>query len=42
MLQLKQNYLKNSLELNIETTHRAAKGDLICKFVIKEKKEEYL
>ena len=30
------------LGANIETTHRAAKGDLICKFVIKEKKEEYL
>jgi predicted ArsR family transcriptional regulator len=29
------------LGANIETTHRAAKGDLICKFVIKEKKEEY-
>jgi predicted ArsR family transcriptional regulator len=27
------------LGANIETTHRAAKGDLICKFVIKEKKE---
>ena len=25
----------------IETTHRAAKGDLICKFVIKEKREEF-
>ena len=24
----------------IETTHRAAKGDLICKFVIKEWKEK--
>jgi predicted ArsR family transcriptional regulator len=30
------------LEANIETTHRAAKGDLICKFVIKERKEGYL
>jgi predicted ArsR family transcriptional regulator len=30
------------LGANIETTHRAAKGDLICKFVIKEKKEGYL
>lgn len=29
------------LGANIETTHRAAKGDLICKFIIKEKKEEY-
>ena len=29
------------LGANIETTHRAAKGDLICKFVIKENKEEY-
>ena len=27
------------LGANIETTHRAAKGDLICKFVIKERKE---
>ena len=27
------------LGANIETTHRAAKGDLICKFVIKEKKK---
>ena len=30
------------LEANIETTHRAAKGDLICKFAIKERKEGYL
>ena len=30
------------LGANIDTTHRAAKGDLICKFVIKEKKEGYL
>jgi predicted ArsR family transcriptional regulator len=30
------------LGADIETTHRAAKGDLICKFVIKERKEEYL
>jgi predicted ArsR family transcriptional regulator len=30
------------LGANIETTHRAAKGDLICKFVIKERKEGYL
>jgi DeoR family suf operon transcriptional repressor len=30
------------LGANIETTHRAAKGDLICKFVIREKKEGYL
>src|ERR671918_2108739 len=30
------------LGANIETTHRSAKGDLICKFVIKEKKEGYL
>jgi predicted ArsR family transcriptional regulator len=30
------------LGAKIETTHRAAKGDLICKFVIKEKKEGYL
>ena len=30
------------LGANIETTHRAAQGDLICKFVIKEKKEGYL
>jgi predicted ArsR family transcriptional regulator len=30
------------LGANIETTHRAAKGDLICKFVIKETKEGYL
>ena len=29
------------LGADIETTHRAAKGDLICKFVIKEKREEY-
>ena len=29
------------LGANIETTHRAAKGDSICKFVIKEKMEEY-
>jgi predicted ArsR family transcriptional regulator len=30
------------LGANIDTTHRAAKGDLICKFVIKERKEGYL
>ena len=30
------------LGASIETTHRAAKGDLICKFVIKERKEGYL
>jgi predicted ArsR family transcriptional regulator len=30
------------LGAKIETTHRAAKGDLICKFVIKEKSEGYL
>jgi predicted ArsR family transcriptional regulator len=30
------------LGAKIETTHRAAKGDLICKFVIKGKSEGYL
>lgn len=30
------------LGANVETTHRAAKGDQICKFVIREKKEGYL
>ncbi len=30
------------LEANVETTHRAAKGDLICKFLINERKEGYL
>lgn len=30
------------LGANIDTTHRAAKGDLICKFVIKKRKEGYL
>jgi predicted ArsR family transcriptional regulator len=30
------------LDANIETTHRAAKGDLVCKFAIKEKKDGYL
>ena len=30
------------LGANIETTHRAAKGDLICKFIIKERKEDFL
>src|SRR5919106_4322614 len=30
------------LAAKIETTHRAAKGDLICKFAIKERKEGYL
>ena len=29
------------LGANIETTHRVAKGDSICKFVIKQKSEEY-
>jgi predicted ArsR family transcriptional regulator len=33
---------ENLLEAKIETTHRAAKGDLICKFAIKERKEGYL
>ena len=30
------------LGANIETTHRAAKADLICKFIIKERKEDFL
>ena len=30
------------LGADIETTHRAAKGDLICKFVIKERREGHL
>ncbi len=30
------------LGANIETTHRAAKGDLVCKFIIKERKEGFL
>jgi predicted ArsR family transcriptional regulator len=30
------------LGAKIETTHRAAKGDLVCKFVIKEIREGYL
>jgi len=30
------------LGADIETIHRAAKGDLICKFVVKERKEGYL
>jgi predicted ArsR family transcriptional regulator len=30
---------KKLLDADIETTHRAAKGDMICKFLIKEKKE---
>jgi predicted ArsR family transcriptional regulator len=30
------------LGAKIETTHRAAKGDMVCKFLIKEKKENYL
>ena len=29
------------LGADIETTHRVAKGDSICKFVVKEKREEY-
>ena len=33
---------ENLLGAEIETTHRAAKGDLVCKFVIKERKEGYL
>ena len=33
---------ENLLGADIETTHRAAKGDLVCKFVIKERKEGYL
>jgi predicted ArsR family transcriptional regulator len=30
------------LDADIQTTHRAAKGDAICKFMIKERKEGYL
>ncbi|MGC2307264.1 MAG: hypothetical protein WA461_02585 [Nitrososphaeraceae archaeon] len=30
------------LNAEIETTHRAAKGDAVCKFLIKESKEGYL
>ena len=30
------------LGADIETTHRAAKGDLVCKFMIKERKEGFL
>lgn len=30
------------LGAKIETTHRAAKGDMVCKFLIKEKKDNYL
>jgi hypothetical protein len=29
------------LGADIEMTYRAAKGDMICKFLIKEKKEGY-
>jgi predicted ArsR family transcriptional regulator len=29
------------LDAKIETTHRAAKGDLICKFLIKERRDSY-
>ncbi|HET6800865.1 MAG TPA: hypothetical protein VFH25_09915 [Nitrososphaeraceae archaeon] len=29
------------LGADIETTHRAAKGDLVCKFIIKERKEGF-
>jgi predicted ArsR family transcriptional regulator len=30
------------LSAEIETTHRAAKGDAVCKFLIKERKDGYL
>jgi predicted ArsR family transcriptional regulator len=30
------------LGAKIETTHRAAKGDSVCKFIIKERREGYL
>jgi predicted ArsR family transcriptional regulator len=30
------------LNADIKTTHRAAKGDAVCKFMIKERKEGYL
>ena len=39
--QSKPNCLKSFLA-EIETTHRAAKGDAVCKFLIKESKEGYL
>ena len=30
------------LSADVETTHRAAKGDLVCKFAIKEKRDGHL
>jgi predicted ArsR family transcriptional regulator len=30
------------LSANVETTHRAANGDQVCRFMINDKKEEYL
>jgi predicted ArsR family transcriptional regulator len=30
---------ENVLDAKVEATHRAAKGDSICKFFIKEKKD---
>jgi predicted ArsR family transcriptional regulator len=30
------------LDADIKTTHRAAKGDQVCKFVIREKKQDFL
>ena len=33
---------ENLLGADIEPTHRAAKGDLVCKFAITERKESYL
>ncbi len=33
---------KKLLGANVETTHRAANGDQVCRFTIKDRKEEYL
>ena len=36
------NFFEKLLGADIETIHRGVKGDLICKFVVKERKEGYL
>ena len=38
----KTELFEKLLGANIETTHGIAKGDSICKFMITQKREEYL
>jgi predicted ArsR family transcriptional regulator len=42
LAKIRDEVFEKLLDADIDTTHRAAKGDSICKFAIKERKEEYL